>query len=255
VPGAGKQSMPDVLRGIGGTLVVEAGERIRQPAGGNGRQAFQAVTVRATDSSVPSNPVLGTPVSIQQTMFLPNNEEAIETQGDASSSHHAMKVILGASQQTIISDANGLVVFAPCNANLYRPMEIVATAAAGTTATLPFDFEQLSSLSPSAGASTGKARPPVGVSRAVRATPNRAKSAPSKSALKAGPLNAPALGTPRFGAPAAERPPNRTSFEADLYPHQDCDADQEDASLQNSRPQSDCDSKTATSSSTDPPNR
>jgi hypothetical protein len=218
-------------------------------------QAFQAVTVRATDSSVPSNPVLGAPVSIQQTMFLPNNEEAIETQGDASSSHNAMKVILGASQQTIISDANGLVFFAPYNANLYRPTEIVATAAAGTTAILPFDFEQLPLLSPSAGASTGKARAPVGVSRAVSATPNRAKSVSPKSALKADPFDAPALAAHTFGAPAAERLPNRTSFEVDLYPHQDCDADQEDVSLQNSRPQSDCDSKTATSSSTDPPNR
>jgi len=152
--------MPDVLCGLGGVVVVEVGDVSGSNQAATVGQAFQAVTVRATDSSVPANPVLGAAVSIQQTMFLPSNEESLENGGDSSSSHNAMKVILGASQQTIISDANGLVVFAPYNANLYRQMEIVATAAAGTTATLPFDFVQLPLLSPGTGASRGKERAP-----------------------------------------------------------------------------------------------
>ena len=188
-------------------------------------------------------------------MFLPSNEESLENGGDSSSSHNTMKVILGASQQTIISDANGLVVFAPYNANLYRQMEIVATAAAGTTATLPFDFVQLPLLSPGTGASTGKERAPFAVSRVVRATKLRAKSAPPKSALKANPLDAPALAEPSSAHLQLSESPNRISFELDLDPRQDCNADREDVSLQNSRPQSDCDSKSATSSSTDPPSR
>jgi len=216
--------------------------------------AFQAVTVRATDSSNPANPVLGAAVSIQQTMFLLATEEPLENQGEASSSHNARKVILGASQHLILLDANGLVVFTPYNATLYRPMEILATAAAGTMASLPFDFHQLPLLSPSAGASTGKARAPLSVSRAVHASPIRAKSELPKSALKANPLDEPAISAPTFGT-SAERLPNRISFALDLDPHQDGDAEQKDVSLQNSRPQSDCDSKTATSSSTDPPNR
>ena len=146
------------------------------------------------------------------------------------------------------------MVFTPYNATLYRPMEILATAAAGTMASLPFDFQQLPLLSPSAGASTGKARAPLSVSRAVHASPIRAKSELPKSALKANPLDEPAISAPTFGT-SAERLPNRISFALDLDPHQDCDAEQKDVSLQNSRPQSDCDSKTATSSSTDPPNR
>jgi hypothetical protein len=215
--------------------------------------AFQAVTVRATDSSNPANPVLGAAVSIQQTMFLLATEEPLENQGEASSSHNAMKVILGASQHLIFLDANASWC-SPYNATLYRPMEILATAAAGTMASLPFDFQQLPLLSPSAGASTGKARAPLSVSRAVHASPIRAKSELPKSALKANPLDEPAISAPTFGT-SAERLPHRISFALDLDPHQDCDAEQKDVSLQNSRPQSDCDSKTATSSSTDPPNR
>ena len=207
-------------------------------------QAFQAVTVRATDSSVPANPVLGAAVSIQQTMFLPSNEEALENKGDASSSHNAMKVILGASQQTIVSDANGLVVFTPYNATLYRPMEIVASAAAGTIASLQFGFQQLPLLSPGTGASTGKARAPVGMSRAVHTTHIRPNTAATLLSSEAVPLDASSFAVPSNGAPGPQQLRNPVLFELELDPCQDNDSSREV-----------CDAKTATSWSTDPPSR
>jgi hypothetical protein len=197
-------------------------------------QPFQGVSVRVTDSSVSANPVLGAGVSIQQTMFLPSSEESLENQGEASTSHNAMKVILGASQRTIASDANGLVVFAPDNGSLYRPMEIQATVTTGTSAVLLFDFQQLPMLSPAAGASTGKARAPISGSRNVGAKPITQKLAPLQL-------------TPQQLAaqqPSSGRIPNRTWFVVDLPPCQDDDTSH-----------SECVSDPATASSTDPPSR
>ena len=197
-------------------------------------QAFQAVSVRVTDSSAPANPVLGAAVSLQQMMFLPSNEEAHENQGETSSSHNAMKVILGASQRTIVSNANGLVVFAPDNGNLYGPMEIQATVNAGTSAILQFDFQQLPLLSPNTGASTGKARAPVSVTRNVGTVPIR--TAPIHTA----PIPPKMTTDP----PTPQRMRNAISFELDLGQCPDDDTSQ-----------SECESKTPTSSSTDPPSR
>ena len=125
-------------------------------------ESFQPIWVRVTDSASPPNPVIGAPVVFQSTAFLPDGEEATESDGESSSTHHAMKVLLGSSQGTAISDANGLVNTLP-TAGVSRPVELDIVATAGANAQLQFQFNVLPPLIPAeTGASTGTARTPVG---------------------------------------------------------------------------------------------
>lgn len=125
-------------------------------------QSFQPIWVRVTDSASPPNPVIGAPVLFQSTAFLPDGEEASESDGESSSTHNAMKVLLGSSQRTVTSDASGLVNMFP-TAGVSRPAELDIVATAGANAQLQFQFEVLPPLIPAeTGASTGTARTPTG---------------------------------------------------------------------------------------------
>lgn len=111
-------------------------------------------------------------------------------------------------------------------------MEIQATVTTGTSAVLLYDFQQLPMLSPTAGASTGKARAPISGSRKAGAKPITRKLAPQQIM--------PQQLAPE--QPSSGRMPNRTWFVVDLPPCQDDDTSH-----------SECVSDPATSSSTDPP--
>jgi hypothetical protein len=126
-------------------------------------QSFQPLWVRVTDSSNPPNPVLGASVTVQGMMFLPSNDELVENSGESASSNHAMMVLLGSSQRTLVSDGNGLVSMIPTNGGLYRPMDLELVLTTGTSAALQFDLQQLPGMmTAGAGASTGQARSPWG---------------------------------------------------------------------------------------------
>jgi hypothetical protein len=152
------------LRPVSGSLqTIRAGE------------SFQPLWVRVTNSATPPNPVMGAPVVFQSLIFLPDADEPVKTgdNGDGGSSQHAMKVLLGSSQNTSITDINGLATLAPATGGLSRPLEIEITASAGTSASLQFELPLLPALTPALGGSTGRARVPAttgGHRRYVRGT-------------------------------------------------------------------------------------
>lgn len=140
-------------------------------------QSFRPVSLRVTDSSTPANPVLGATVLVQGAMFLPSGEDENNEQnnGETSSSNHAMQVVLGSFQTTMVTDGNGIVSFMPSSGGLYRPLDVEVSASAGTTSLLQFEFQQLPAImTGDEGASTGKARLPgvEGTSRIVRSEPS-----------------------------------------------------------------------------------
>ena len=124
-------------------------------------ETFQPIWVRVTNSATPPNPVLGVPVTFQSMIFLPDADRSVETSGDDGSSQHALKVLLGFSQNTAITDANGLASLAPSTGAFSRPLEVEITASARTGATLQFELPMLSAMAPSPGGSTGRARVPT----------------------------------------------------------------------------------------------
>ena len=75
--------------------------------------AFQPLTVRATDSSTPPNPVLGASVLFQSTVLRPAGSDLTLAPGDPTVTQTGMPDILSASQSTVQSDINGLASFVP----------------------------------------------------------------------------------------------------------------------------------------------
>jgi hypothetical protein len=124
-------------------------------------ETFQPIWVRVTNSATPPNPVMGVAVVFQSMIFLADADAPVETSGDDGSSQHAMKVLLGSSQNTAITDANGLASLSPSTGGFSRPLEVEITASAGTGAALQFELPMLPATAPSPGGSTGRARAPV----------------------------------------------------------------------------------------------
>jgi hypothetical protein len=116
--------------------------------------------VRVTNSATPPNPVMGVSVAFQSMIFLPDADVPVETSGDDGSSQHAMKVLLGSSQTTVVTHNNGLASLAPSTGGFSRPLEVEITASAGTAAPLQFELPMLAALTPKSGESTGRARLP-----------------------------------------------------------------------------------------------
>ena len=127
-------------------------------------QTFQPITVRATNSATPPNPVTGVPVSFQSMIFLPDADAPVETSGDDGSSQHAMKVLLDSSLVAFVTDSNGLASFPVSTGGFSRPLEVEITASAGTGTPLQFELPMLPAITPTPGGSTGRARRPAPVS-------------------------------------------------------------------------------------------
>ncbi len=104
-------------------------------------QAFQPVTVRVTDSSTPPNPVLGASVLFQSTVLRPSGDNLSLTAGDPSRTLAGMPVILGASQTTVLSDANGSASIVPSVGSFTGTLEVEIQVSAGATALLQDELE------------------------------------------------------------------------------------------------------------------
>jgi hypothetical protein len=109
--------------------VAGAGQVITTPP-------FQPLTVRVTDSSTHPNPVLGASVLFQSTVLRPPANDLTLTSGDPTVTQPGMPVILGASQSTTTSDANGLANFLPTVGSFTGLLEIEIQVSAGTSAAL-----------------------------------------------------------------------------------------------------------------------
>jgi hypothetical protein len=96
--------------------------------------AFQPLTVRVTDSSTPPNPVLGASVLFQSTVLRPAGNDLTLAPADPTVTQTGMPVILGFSQSTAQSDANGLASLVPSVGLFTGLLEIEIQVSAGTTA-------------------------------------------------------------------------------------------------------------------------
>ena len=104
--------------------------------------AFQPITVRITDASVPANPVQGAGVLFQSLLGRTNNNAPIVTGGDTTITRDPMPIILGMSQASVTSDANGLATLQPSTGGFQGALAILGTVMAGS-GSLPFQLQSL----------------------------------------------------------------------------------------------------------------
>jgi IPT/TIG domain len=103
---------------------------------------FQPVTVRVTDTSAPADPVLGVSVMFQSLLGRTNNDAPIVSGGDTIITRDQMPVILGMSQSSVTSDANGLASMQPTTGGFQGALAILGTVTAGSGG-LPFQLQSL----------------------------------------------------------------------------------------------------------------
>ena len=94
-------------------------------------QSFQPVTVRLTDRSVPPNPVLGVSVAFQSLIGRTTGGEPIISGGDTRFTRNPLPIILGSSQNSATSDANGLATTQPSTGGFQGALAVLGSAAAG----------------------------------------------------------------------------------------------------------------------------
>ena len=104
--------------------------------------AFQPVTVRVTDTSTPPDPVLGVGVLFQSLLGRTNNNAPIVLGGDTKFTRNSMQIILGTTQVSATSDANGLASVQPSTGGFQGALAILGIAAAGS-GSLPFELQSL----------------------------------------------------------------------------------------------------------------
>jgi IPT/TIG domain len=104
--------------------------------------AFQPVTIRVTDMSVPPDPVIGVSVLFQSLLGRTTNDAPIVSGGDTTITRNPMPIILGTSQASVISDANGLASMQPSTGGFQGALAILGTVTAGP-GNLPFQLQSL----------------------------------------------------------------------------------------------------------------
>jgi hypothetical protein len=104
--------------------------------------AFQPITVRVTDMSVPPNPVLGVTVLFQSLLGRTNNNAPIVSGGDTTITTNPMPIILGTSQASVTSDVNGLASMQPSTGGFQGALAILGTVTAGP-GSMPFQLQSL----------------------------------------------------------------------------------------------------------------
>ncbi len=97
-------------------------------------QAFSAISVRVADSAPSPNPVLGAGVLFQTLVVRPGEDGPAGGQG-------GMPVILSSSQNTVLSDINGLASVLPSTGSFGGELQVDVTASAGTSASLSYVLE------------------------------------------------------------------------------------------------------------------
>jgi hypothetical protein len=104
--------------------------------------AFQPLTVRVTDLSVPPNPVLGVNVLFQSLIGRTTGDAPVISGGDTKFTRDSMPIILGTSQVSVNSDVNGRASIQPTTGGFEGAMAILGTVTAGQ-ASLPFQLQLL----------------------------------------------------------------------------------------------------------------
>lgn len=98
--------------------------------------ALQPLIVRVTDSSTPPNSVIAANVLFQSIVMRPVGNNLTLAPGDPAATQTGMPAILGSTQASVPSDANGLASFVPSVGSLSGRLEIEIQVSAGTTAAL-----------------------------------------------------------------------------------------------------------------------
>jgi hypothetical protein len=104
--------------------------------------AFQPIMVRVTDASTPPDPVVGVGVTFQSLLGRTNNGAPIVQGGDTTITGDPMPIILGMSQVSVASDANGLAGVQPSTGGFQGALAILGTVTAGG-GSLPFQLQSL----------------------------------------------------------------------------------------------------------------
>ena len=130
----------------GGVQVLAAGQK------------FQPVTVRVTDSAIPSHPVLGANVTFQVVVSRPATAPPPVSLGGIIVTKTPAPVIVSSSQVSVLSDGLGLATFQPSSGGTQGALVIQGTAAAGINL-LPFQLQSLPPVTPST--SSGSSRQPA----------------------------------------------------------------------------------------------
>jgi hypothetical protein len=94
-------------------------------------QNFQPLVVHVTDSSTPPNSIFGAPVIFQSVIGRAPNNEPLQWIDDLGIMQNPMPVILGSSQVSVISDANGLASIQPSAGSIQGPVLILGTTSVG----------------------------------------------------------------------------------------------------------------------------
>jgi len=105
-------------------------------------QVFQTLVVRVTDASAPPNPVLGVGVLFQSLIGRTKNDAPIVSGGDTNFTRNSMPIILGTSQVSVPSDANGVASMQPSTSGYQGALAILGTVTAGS-GSLPFELQSL----------------------------------------------------------------------------------------------------------------
>jgi hypothetical protein len=103
---------------------------------------FQPIAVRVTDTSAPPNPVAGVNVLFQSLLGRTNKDAPIVSGGDTTITRNPMPIILGNSQTSVTSDANGLATIQPSTGGFTGALAILGTVTAGQ-GSLPFQLQSL----------------------------------------------------------------------------------------------------------------
>jgi hypothetical protein len=121
-------------------------------------QPFQPVLVRVTDSSSPPNSVIAANVAFLTTVLRPVGAPS----GDGGV-NPVLPVILNVSQNSVITDLNGLATTTPSADGFGGPLEVDVNATAGVSAQLDFPLELYPALT-SPDSPAQPSRPPVALS-------------------------------------------------------------------------------------------
>ena len=96
-------------------------------------QAFQPITVRITDMSLPPNPVLGATVLFQSLLGRTAGNNPIISGGDTQIGRNPLPIILGSSQNSTTSNAQGLASLQPSTQGFQGALAILGTAMGGSS--------------------------------------------------------------------------------------------------------------------------
>ncbi|HUA16503.1 MAG TPA: Ig-like domain-containing protein [Verrucomicrobiae bacterium] len=111
--------------------------------------SLQPVVVRVTDFSSPPNSILGAPVLFQTTVFRPLESAP----GGTNPVNPVTPVILSVSQNTVLTDVNGLASLTPSGGGFSPPLEVDVGITAGTSGALDDPLEILPALATGNGSS------------------------------------------------------------------------------------------------------